>query len=186
MAVLPQLTRCILFNRKCLTENQLVWGKKDILVPRNLSQKNDSYIIFLWLTGVYCPSHKKRKRNFVKSSIRTSTNEKTCSSTGHLTKGYGLLNILFRSTFSLQYGHICFFPTMHQPRMQNSWNLGCEVKGDQTLTGIGIVNQDDLLYEVERFDQLNGATSKSIQSMPLPSGEWNTSALCSLRNSWYS
>lgn len=35
-------------------------------------------------------------------------------------KGYGLLNILLRSTFSLQYGHVCFFPTMHQPRMQNS------------------------------------------------------------------
>lgn len=38
-------------------------------------------------------------------------------------KGYGLLNILLRSTFSLQYGHVCFLPTMHQPRMQNSWNL---------------------------------------------------------------
>lgn len=38
----------------------------------------------------------------------------------HKEKGYGLLNILLRSTFSLQYGHVCFFPTMHQPRMQNS------------------------------------------------------------------
>jgi len=28
-----------------------------------------------------------------------------------------------RSTFSLQYGQVCFFPTMHQPRIQNSWNL---------------------------------------------------------------
>lgn len=43
-------------------------------------------------------------------------------------KGYGLLNIRFRSTFSLQYGHICFFPTMHQPLMQNSWNLGLELR----------------------------------------------------------
>ena len=38
-------------------------------------------------------------------------------------KGYGLQNILLRSTFSLQYGQVCFFPTIHQPRMQNSWNL---------------------------------------------------------------
>ena len=38
-------------------------------------------------------------------------------------KGYGFLNILLRSTFSLQYGQVCLFPTMHQPRMQNSWNL---------------------------------------------------------------
>ena len=43
-------------------------------------------------------------------------------------KGYGLLNILFRSTFSLQYGHICFFPTMHHPLMQNSWNLDVELR----------------------------------------------------------
>lgn len=43
-------------------------------------------------------------------------------------KGYGLLNIRFRSTFSLQYGHICFLPTMHQPLMQNSWNLGLELR----------------------------------------------------------
>lgn len=38
-------------------------------------------------------------------------------------KGYGLFIILFKSTFSLQYGHVCFLPTMHHPRMQNSWNL---------------------------------------------------------------
>jgi len=38
-------------------------------------------------------------------------------------KGYGLQNIFFRSTFSLQYGHVCFLPTMHHPRIQNSWNL---------------------------------------------------------------
>lgn len=43
-------------------------------------------------------------------------------------KGYGLLNILFRSTFSLQYGHICFFPTIHHPLMQNSWNLHMELR----------------------------------------------------------
>lgn len=35
---------------------------------------------------------------------------------------HGLQNIFFRSTFSLQYGHVCFLPMMHQPRMQNSWN----------------------------------------------------------------
>lgn len=29
-------------------------------------------------------------------------------------------NSSFRLTFSLQYGHMSFFPTMHQPRMQNS------------------------------------------------------------------
>lgn len=45
-------------------------------------------------------------------------------------KGYGLLNILLRSTFSLQYGHVCFFPTMHHPRMQNSWKLESSVKGN--------------------------------------------------------
>ena len=33
------------------------------------------------------------------------------------------MNMRFRSTFSLQYGQVCFFPTMHQPRIQNSWNL---------------------------------------------------------------
>lgn len=44
-------------------------------------------------------------------------------------KGYGLFIILFRSTFSLQYGHVCFLPTMHHPRMQNSWNL----RGRETL-----------------------------------------------------
>ena len=38
-------------------------------------------------------------------------------------KGYGLGNILLRSTFSLQYGQVCFLPTIHQPRIQNSWNL---------------------------------------------------------------
>ena len=32
-------------------------------------------------------------------------------------------NIFLRSTFSLQYGHVCFFPTMHHPLMQNSWKL---------------------------------------------------------------
>lgn len=47
-----------------------------------------------------------------------------CTLKNESQKGYGLLNIRFRSTFSLQYGHICFFPTMHQPLMQNSWNLG--------------------------------------------------------------
>lgn len=35
---------------------------------------------------------------------------------------YGLLNKRFKSTFSLQYGQVCFFPIIHQPRIQNSWN----------------------------------------------------------------
>jgi len=35
-------------------------------------------------------------------------------------KGYGLGNMRLRSTFSLQYGHVCFLPTIHQPRIQNS------------------------------------------------------------------
>jgi len=38
-------------------------------------------------------------------------------------KGYGDGNMRLRSTFSLQHGHVCFLPTMHQPRIQNSWNL---------------------------------------------------------------
>ena len=46
-----------------------------------------------------------------------------CNCLWRQTKGYGLQNILARSTFSLQYGHVCFLPTIHQPRMQNSWNL---------------------------------------------------------------
>lgn len=37
-------------------------------------------------------------------------------------RSHGLLNKRFRSTFSLQYGHVCFLPMIHQPRMQNSWN----------------------------------------------------------------
>ena len=38
----------------------------------------------------------------------------------HVITSHGLGNNRFRSTFSLQYGQVCFFPTMHQPRMQNS------------------------------------------------------------------
>ena len=41
---------------------------------------------------------------------------------------HGLGNILFRSTFSWQYGQVCFLPTIHQPRMQNSWNLQNNLK----------------------------------------------------------
>jgi len=43
-------------------------------------------------------------------------------------QGYGDGNMRLRSTFSLQYGHVCFLPTMHQPRIQNSWNLTPDVK----------------------------------------------------------
>lgn len=35
----------------------------------------------------------------------------------------GLQIILFRSTFSLQWGHVCFFSTVCQSRVQNSWKL---------------------------------------------------------------
>lgn len=53
-----------------------------------------------------------------------------------MSKGYGLLNILFKSTFSLQYGHVCFFPTIHHPRMQNSWNLRGEVEEPKGTAGV--------------------------------------------------
>ena len=36
---------------------------------------------------------------------------------------HGVGNILLRSTFSWQYGQVCFLPTINHPRIQNSWYL---------------------------------------------------------------
>lgn len=63
----------------------------------------------------------------------TSTKMTGCHAISHLIqskswpystwgRSHGLLNSRFKSTFSLQYGHVCFLPMMHQPRIQNSWN----------------------------------------------------------------
>lgn len=60
---------------------------------------------------------KKNKRQYLVQHVNYSQEREKPM------KGYGDGNIRLRSTFSLQYGHVCFLPTIHQPRIQNSWNL---------------------------------------------------------------
>lgn len=59
------------------------------------------------MTGCHAINHRIQSNNWPYS---------TCG------RSHGLLNKRFKSTFSLQYGHVCFFPMIHQPRIQNSWN----------------------------------------------------------------
>lgn len=88
----------------------------DLLHRNHFLWRSEEVSTYLFINSMLSSFFKEKKQQ--KQQQITNSPPKLQSA-----KGYGLFIILFKSTFSLQYGHVCFLPTMHQPRMQNSWNL---------------------------------------------------------------
>lgn len=87
------------------------------------------YTINLSLHSYFIPSTLNTKCNVIKINgcqtskylIASNRAKYKCCCVSH---GLSPLND-FKSTFSLQYGHMSFLPRIHQPRIQFSWNT-CE------------------------------------------------------------
>lgn len=78
------------------------------------------------MTGCHAISHRIQSSNCP---------YKTCG------RSHGLLNKRFKSTFSLQYGHVCFLPMIHQPPKRKI-DKQTQLKKQLKIKGSSIIRND--------------------------------------------
>ena len=119
--------------------NCRLFKKGPKIVDKKVGRSTDNFFAFsslpssfrLWKNYYSKPNAQLMPCTKTRTTGCQQTNQRSQSNSwAYIMWGFshGLGNILFRSTFSWQYGQVCFLPTIHQPRMQNSWNLQNNLK----------------------------------------------------------